>query len=90
MSWSGVLRTATEASSLGLALLLAACCPDPPPPLDTGSPSPPEDTSPLPQDLDGDGWTVEEGDCDDGDPLVYPDAYETWYDGVDSNCDGAR
>jgi hypothetical protein len=28
-----------------------------------------------------------EGDCDDGDALVYPNA-EEWCDGVDSDCDG--
>ncbi len=83
------MRTATEPPIPGLALLLAACCPDPPPPFDTGSTSPPEDTSLLPQDRDGDGWTVEEGDCDDDNPAVYPEAYETWYDGIDSDCDGA-
>ena len=29
------------------------------------------------------------GDCDDGDPAVYPGAEELWYDGVDQDCDGA-
>jgi len=67
-------------------LLAAACCPDPPPPWDTGAPAA-ADTGP--QDRDGDGWTVAEGDCDDGDPTVHPEAYEAWYDGVDANCDGA-
>ncbi len=28
-------------------------------------------------------------DCDDADPSVGPDVPETWYDGLDSNCDGA-
>ncbi|MCK6507768.1 hypothetical protein L6R53_31115, partial [Myxococcota bacterium] len=28
-------------------------------------------------------------DCDDLDPDTYPGATDTWYDGVDSNCDGA-
>ena len=55
-------------------------------------------------DLDGDGFgdpdspvvgcsppegTVEAGtDCDDANPGVHPDAPETWYDGVDSDCAG--
>ena len=29
------------------------------------------------------------GDCDDTDPSVNPAAVETWYDGVDADCDGA-
>lgn len=28
-------------------------------------------------------------DCDDDDASVYPDAADTWYDGIDQNCDGA-
>ena len=38
-------------------------------------------------DADGDGYTVEEGDCDDGRASVYPGATETC-DGVDDDCDG--
>lgn len=37
-------------------------------------------------DLDGDGFA--EGDCDDGDPAVYPGAAEHC-DGADEDCDGA-
>lgn len=56
-------------------------------------------------DLDGDGWgafmgwpicatppgpiVTLEGDCDDDDPGVNPDADETCGDGVDQDCDGA-
>ncbi len=47
-------------------------------------------------DADGDGYSVSGasisgsaggGDCDDGDSTVSPGASETWYDGVDSDCD---
>jgi hypothetical protein len=39
-------------------------------------------------DVDGDGWLVEEGDCDDGDAEVSPEAVEIC-DGRDTDCDGA-
>jgi len=39
-------------------------------------------------DSDGDGYSVDEGDCDDTDAAIHPDAEETAGDGVDSNCDG--
>jgi len=49
-------------------------------------------------DLDGDGYTPWDGDCWDdpegpagsgfGGADIHPDEEETWYDGVDQNCDG--
>jgi hypothetical protein len=41
-----------------------------------------------PNDRDGDGFTVDEGDCDDQNRLAHPDATERSGDGTDSNCDG--
>lgn len=38
-------------------------------------------------DSDGDGFTVEEGDCDDGDGAVHPGGDETSCDGKDNDCD---
>jgi hypothetical protein len=37
-------------------------------------------------DVDGDGVTIEEGDCNDDDESTYPGATE-WCDGEDNNCD---
>ena len=49
---------------------------------------PGDDDSSLPLDADGDGWTVEDGDCDDTDPLVHPGATDAPCDALDSDCDG--
>ncbi len=38
-------------------------------------------------DRDGDGYSLDTGDCDERDPAINPDAEEIWYDGVDQNCD---
>lgn len=48
-------------------------------------------------DQDGDGFqtvfwnddpTANGGDCQDANPEMFPGAVDTWYDGIDSNCDG--
>lgn len=50
-------------------------------------PSPPTET-----DVDGDGWSVEDGDCDDNNSHVYPghqDNRGKWgRDGIDNDCNG--
>ena len=49
-----------------------------------------DDADPLltPADLDGDGWSTCEGECDDGDPAVHPGAVEICGDGIDGDCAG--
>ena len=47
-----------------------------------------DDATPVGTDEDGDGVTVEAGDCDDGDASIYPGAPEVWDDGIDQDCDG--
>ncbi len=44
---------------------------------------------PAETDDDGDGYTENQGDCDDGDAAVHPDAAEDCGDGIDNDCDGA-
>ena len=43
---------------------------------------------PTVADADGDGVTVEEGDCDDSDGAIYPGASEVLDDDIDQDCDG--
>lgn len=61
-------------------VFLAACPGKDPEPVDS-------DTEP-PADIDGDGFTVEEGDCDDARAGVHPGATDEPYDGIDSDCAG--
>lgn len=54
---------------------------------DTGDDDSGDDDDSSDNDEDGDGWTPQEGDCNDHDPDVHPGADEVC-DGVDTNCDG--
>lgn len=59
-------------------LLLSAC---------SGAVKPGATDSPV--DLDGDGWTPLDGDCDDDDVDTNPDAIDYPDDGLDQDCSGA-
>ncbi len=68
---------------LALTLLLLLGCPKDPPVDDT---APPEDTAPVVEDADEDGYP-EGADCNDRDASINPGATEVC-DSVDNNCDG--
>ncbi len=45
---------------------------------------------PSPEDIDddGDGFSENQGDCDDTDPTIHPGAVDLDGDGIDQDCDG--
>lgn len=49
---------------------------------------PPDTDATSPTDLDGDGFTVSDGDCDDDDDAYYPGANDISGDEKDQDCDG--
>jgi hypothetical protein len=67
---------------LGLSSFFSVSCGD----KETGEDT--ENTSNTGTDNDGDGVTVEDGDCNDDDSSIYPGATEDFSDGIDQDCDG--
>jgi hypothetical protein len=73
-----MVRVGVLLSALLLSTAAHAECSDPGAPRDPSSEV----------DCDDDGFAPADGDCDDFDPDVNPDADEVCGDGVDNNCDG--
>ena len=47
-----------------------------------------EPSEEVTSDVDGDGITEEDGDCDDSNPNISPSATDLVGDDIDQNCDG--
>ena len=59
---------------------LVGCSPDDSEPVEKEEPA-------AETDLDADGYSTDNGDCDDGNPAMHPSALEVC-DGLDNDCDG--
>ena len=72
--------------SLCLVMLVGAGCSEG---FKDGTESPDDTGRPgsLAYDDDGDGYSEDQGDCDDSDPLISPDEAEVPYNGIDDDCD---
>jgi hypothetical protein len=72
----------TLSASLLSILVLSGCAKDASDDevIDTGTP--------VIEDLDNDGYTTEEGDCNDTDSTVFPGASDIAGDAIDQDCDG--
>ena len=66
------MKLLSRLAVVGALALAPGCCPECPE---------------CPVDADTDGYTEEQGDCDDGDPARNPGAVDLC-DGVDTDCDG--
>ena len=71
---------------IGLSLALVACDPTLGGGKDTGLLT--GTTKPTGADEDGDGYTTDQGDCDDNNAAVHPNATELC-NAIDDNCDGS-
>jgi hypothetical protein len=78
------------AIAIALALLSVACGPVSEEDADGSVPTHCVPSNPVDCDLDGDGYTPNQGDCDDSNPNVHPGASECNAngngDGIDNNC----
>ena len=55
---------------------------------DLGSPGTDNPECPGLEDVDGDGYTIAGGDCDDSNRAINPGATELWGDWLDNDCNG--